>query len=119
MELEHFKLLFKSKTILENKYQRKKLYEVFDSIWLEILQNEKGIYVSCNTTELFDGFSDIHSHTLKNCGHCAMENCFFCEKFNYVFEQLCKEEVHKHKFPNNTWRIYSNRIEYGFELEHS
>ena len=52
MELENFKLLFKSKTFLENKYQHERLYRVSDNIWLEILQNQKGIYVSCKTTEL-------------------------------------------------------------------
>ena len=52
MELENFKLLFKSKTFLEDKYQHERLYRVSDNIWLEILQNQKGIYVSCKTTEL-------------------------------------------------------------------
>ena len=47
-----------------------------------------------------------------------MEKCIFCEKFNYAFEQFCKEEVHKHQYPNNTWIIYLNQNEYAFELEH-
>ena len=47
-----------------------------------------------------------------------MEKCIFFEKFNYVFEQFCKEEFHKHQYPNNTWRIYLNQNEYAFELEH-
>ena len=118
IELENFKLLFKSKKILENIYQNKKLCEVYDNVWLEIHQNQKGIYVCCNTAELFGAFSDIHSHTLKNCGKCTMEKCIFCEKFNYVSEQFCKVEVHKHQYPNNTWRNYLNQNEYGFELEH-
>ena len=62
----------------------------------------KGIYVCCNTAELFSAFSDIHSHTLKNCGQCTMEKYFFCGKFNIVFEQFCKVDVHKYQYPNNT-----------------
>ena len=68
MELENFKLLFKSKNIFENVYQNEKLYEVYDNVWLEIHQNQKGICVSCKTAEVFGAFSDIHSRTLKNCG---------------------------------------------------
>ena len=45
MELENIQLLFKSKKILENVYQNKKLHEVYDNVWLEIHQNQKGIYV--------------------------------------------------------------------------
>ena len=75
IELENFKLLFKSKTFLENKYQHEKLYKVSDNIWLEILQNQKGICFLQNS-RTSDAFSDIHSCTLKNCGHCTMENCF-------------------------------------------
>ena len=70
MELENFKLLFRSKKIIENIYQYNgKMY-------------------------------------------------FFCEKFNYAFEQFCKLEVHNPQYPNNTWRIYLNQNEYGYELEH-
>ena len=118
MELENFKLLFKSKKILENVYQNEKLYKVYDNVWLEIHQNQKGICVCCNTAEVFGAFNDFHSCTLKNCGQCTMENVFFCEKFNYVFEQFCKVEVHKHQYPNDTWRIYLNQNGYSFELEH-
>ena len=50
MELENFKL-FKSKAFLENKYQHVRLRRVSDNIWLEILQNQNGIYVSCKTKE--------------------------------------------------------------------
>ena len=31
-----------------------------------------------------------------------MEKNIFCEKFNFVFEQFCKVDVHKHQNPNNT-----------------
>ena len=118
MELENIQLLFKSKKILENVYQNKKLHEVYDNVWLEIHQNQKGIYVWCNTAELFSAFSDIHSRTLKNCGQCTMEKNIFCEKFNFAFEQFCKVDVHKHQNPNNTLKIYLNQNECGFELEH-
>ena len=47
-----------------------------------------------------------------------MEKCIFRENFNYVFEQFCKVEVHKHQYPNKTWRIYLNQNEYGFVLGH-
>ena len=102
MELENFKLLFKLKQILENVYQNKKLYEVYDNVWLEIHENQKGIYVCCNTAELFGAFSDIHSCTLKSCEQFSMEKCIFCEK---------------HQYPNNTWRFYLNQSDYGFELD--
>ena len=52
MELENFKLLFKLKKIIEYIYQNKKLYKVYDNVWLEINQNQKGIYVCCNTAEV-------------------------------------------------------------------
>ena len=94
MELENYKLFFKSKKRLDSIYQHKKPYEVYDSIWLEIHQNQKGIYVCCKTAELFGTFSDIHSRTLKHCGHCTMENCIFCEKLNYGFDQFYKVEAH-------------------------
>ena len=85
MELENYKLFFKSKKRLDNIYQHKKPCEVYDSVWLEIHQNQKGIYVCCKTAELFGAFSDIHSCRLKHCGHCTMENHIFCEKLNYAF----------------------------------
>ena len=77
MELENFKLLFKSKKVHENIYQNKKLYKVYDNIYLEIHQNQKVIYVCCNTAELFEAFSDIPSYTLKTCGQCIIEKCIF------------------------------------------
>ena len=59
MKLENFKLLFKSKKIVDSIYQQKKLYKVFDNIWLEILQDHKGFYVHCTNKELFAALNDV------------------------------------------------------------
>ena len=109
MELGNYKLLFKSKKIIDNIYQHKKLCNVYYCVWLEIRQNQKGVYVCCNTAKRFGAFSDIHSPTLKNCGHSTMKNSIFCEKFNYVFKQFCKVEAHKHKYPNNTEILFESK----------
>ena len=55
MELENLKLPFKLKTILDNMCQQKKLYEEFSEIWLEIWQNNKGIYIRVTTKDFLVG----------------------------------------------------------------
>ena len=114
--MEKFKLLFKSKKIFDNIHQQKKLYKVFDSIWLEILQNQKGIYVCCTTKELFGALNDVWSRTLRMCGNCMPKDCFVYKWFSYVFEDFGKNDIEK-QLPNSLWKVYLNVDKYKFKLE--
>ena len=116
MELENIKLLFKSKKIVDSIYQQKKLYEVFDNIWLEILQHHKDFYVYCRKKELFGALNDVWFRTVKMCGNCKNEHCFICKQLGFVFEELIKTNVHKLK---DLQKVYLNLNEYGFKIEHS
>ena len=53
------KLLFKSKTIVDNLCQHVKLYIFFNNIWVKIYKNNKGIYGCLNTKGLFNVFCDV------------------------------------------------------------
>ena len=59
MDLENMKLLFKSKTIVDNLCQHVKLYIFFNNIWVKIYKNNKGIYGCLNTKGLFNVFCDV------------------------------------------------------------
>ena len=85
---------------------------------MEIHQNQKGIYVCCSTNELFGAFNDVWMNTIKMCSNCTNEDCVFCEKLEFVFNELIKADVHKWKFPNNLWKVYLNLHEVRFKIEH-
>ena len=118
MDLENVKLFYKSKTVLVNLCQHKKLYEVFNEIWTTKHKNNKGIYVCLNKTEVYGAFRDAWSSTLKMYSNCEADNCLYCKRFNFVFNQL-KNTDFNIKFPNNLWRIYLNTNDHGFEIENT
>ena len=85
---------------------------------MEIHQNQKGIYVCGSTKELFGAFNDAWTSTIKMCRNCTIEDCVFCEKLEFAFNEFIKADVHKCKFPNNLWKIYLNLNEPRFKIEH-
>ena len=85
MDLESMKLLYKSKTVLDNLCQHKTLYEVFNEIWKIIHKNNKGIYVCLNKTKFYGAFGDVWSRTLKMYSNCEADNCFLLETIKFCF----------------------------------
>ena len=49
-------------------------------------------------------------------GNYKNENCFICNRFGFVFEELIKTNVHKLK---NLWEVYLYLNEYEFKIQHS
>ena len=94
------KLLYKSKTVLNNLCQHKKLYEVFNEIWKTIHKNNKGIYVCLNKTEFCGAFGDVWSRTLKCIQTVKLMIVFYWKQFNFVFNQL-KNTDFNINFPNS------------------
>ena len=91
MDLENMKLLFRSKTIVDNLYQHVKLYKVFNNIWVKMYKNNKGIYVCLNKKELFGAFGDVWSKALKMCSNCQMRTVFFANVSKISSMSLKKE----------------------------
>ena len=104
--------------MLDNFCQQKKLYEVFKEVRVEIHKNNKGTYVVLLTKEFLCAFGDVWDRRLKSCRNCEMDGCFFCKRFQYVFNEFSNADIQKHKFLNNLWRVYLNLNEYGFNIEH-
>ena len=54
-----YEVIFKSKTMLGNFCQQKKLHEVFKEVRVEIHKNNKGTYVVLLTKEFLCAFGDV------------------------------------------------------------
>ena len=54
--------------------------------WLEIFENENGIYICVNRKELDKIYQKVCHLTKQICLHCGHEDCYICKKFKFIYK---------------------------------
>ena len=86
-----------------NKFNIKKEEFYVFGLWLEILENENGIYICVNRKELDKIYQRICHLSKQVCLHCSHEDCFICNRFKFIYKQ------YMHYIDNPKiilWKIY-------------